>query len=226
MPTITYIATEHVGFFLLSILGSGDFGTVWDGVDAIGRPIAVKVVTGPDAPHAIVEAIVQSGAAKDDDRIVRPSDLLVLNGDVYIVMERCDGSLADLRKRATFQPRDWMMPVAAAVLGALDVVHERGNAHGDVSARNVLYIGPHEPATPDLHRLKLSDFGLARRWFSVEPDNEFPAAVMYDVVRAAELLDDLDPSPEARTVLNRAMNREFVGEMAALRLLLALGRVV
>src|SRR5262249_38047459 len=74
----------------------------------------------------------------------------------YLVMERMGRSLRDqLREMLRLDP-DHVARIGLQIAEALAVAHARNLIHGDVKPGNILF-------EPDEDRVKLSDFGLARK---------------------------------------------------------------
>lgn len=148
---------------LTSRLGHGGMGTVWRAHDdVVERDVAVKE---PRLPQNLSEAERQvmyqrmrrearTAASIDHPSVVTIHDVVVENGQPWIVMELVQGrSLADVLKEGTLDARE-AARIGHAVVGALDAAHQRGVLHRDVKPDNVL-LGRFD-------RVVLTDFGIAQ----------------------------------------------------------------
>ncbi len=151
---------------------TGGMGEIWRGVHTEqGVPVAIKVITGPNAlvPEYKAEfrREVQAVARLNHPNIVQvfdygvlPDEVAALDGGLipgapYLVMEYASrGSLADQT-----DPLNWrdLKNVLMAVLGGLAHAHARGVIHRDIKPGNVL-LGSHHEVPP---RIILTDFGVA-----------------------------------------------------------------
>ena len=140
-------------------IGQGGMGVVYrahhEGLDI---PVAVKVLTNlseiPDAQERFLRE------ARIAARLRHPSIVGVLNvgceeGIHFIVMEYVEGTTLQQRmtRRGKMSPRE-ALPVAVAVLEALQVAHENGIVHRDIKPENILI--------EKGGAVKLADLGLAR----------------------------------------------------------------
>ena len=144
---------------LLQVLGSGGMGTVWEAEDELlGRRVAVKVLTGPDAtsPRAVrrFRREARSAARLSGPHIATVYDVGEEAGSPYLVMELVEGeTLADrLAREGRLEPHEagW---VAAAIADALEIAHREGVVHRDVKPANVMLTTSGE--------VKVMDFGIA-----------------------------------------------------------------
>jgi tetratricopeptide (TPR) repeat protein len=135
-------------------LGAGAMGSVFAATHvAHGWPAAIKLVTDTGAegwadPLAELRAV----AALDHGHIVRVLDFGRVDEQVWIAMERADGSLAERL------PANWEAArvIIHSVLSALAHAHSRGIIHLDVKPENVLVMRRGRGV-----RWMLADFGLA-----------------------------------------------------------------
>lgn len=171
--------TVRLGPFEINTrFATGGMGEVWTGSHVeSGTPVAIKVITGPNAllPEYKAEfrREVQAVAKLHHPNIVQVFDYGVLSeearelgggllpGAPYLVMEYASrGSLAD-----QVEPLNWrdLKNILMAVLGGLAHAHARGVIHRDIKPGNVL-LGSHHESPP---RIILTDFGVAHATDSV-----------------------------------------------------------
>ncbi len=141
---------------VLRLLGSGGSAFVYAVRDRkIGHEIALKSLRpNVDLKRTVREAKYACGS--DSPRLVRAFDLLESEGMVYLTMELVPGgSLRDLLGRGPL-PTAEVIRLACEILEALVALHRLDVVHRDLKPANLLL-------TADDH-IKLSDFGIARRW--------------------------------------------------------------
>lgn len=145
-----------------SVLGSGQFGTVYKGEHPIHGDVAVKVLErrGTESDDKWVQrknGLLEEGQRLKDaehDRVVRVYSILhdATEDKIYLVLHLCSGGSLDNRYRqrplSVLETRDMCTDVAIG----LECVHQRGLLHRDIKPANIL-IGTDG-------RAKLGDFGL------------------------------------------------------------------
>jgi serine/threonine-protein kinase len=154
---------------LLERLGEGGMSVVWRGYDeALGRPVAIKLLTVRYLAHAVARdrilAEAQAAAKLSHPHITSVHDYgesLTESGHLapYLVMELLTGSTLADRLRAGPLPVRTALQVCAQVASALAAAHGCGLVHRDVKPANVMLT----PAGA-----KVLDFGLAA--VAGEPD--------------------------------------------------------
>jgi serine/threonine-protein kinase len=138
-------------------LGSGGMASVWRAVDEVlGRTVAVKALDGRSledpASRSRLCAEARILARLNHPRIAAVYDFGFVDGIPYLVMELVEGvTLSTLAAAPDGVPWDLAVRICAQVAQALDVAHERGLVHRDVSPGNILW-------TDD--GVKVIDFGL------------------------------------------------------------------
>lgn len=143
-------------------IGSGYFGTVYEGVDPIHGRVAVKVFSKrPDESEAEWNArkarLLHEGKRLKDaehPNVVRVLGIFEADDDriVCLVMEKCDnGSLQGLFERGPASLTQLRKLLTETALG-LQAIHSRGMIHRDIKPSNILI--------DETNHAKLADFGL------------------------------------------------------------------
>jgi WD40 repeat protein len=152
---------EELGrFHLLSVLGSGAFGTVYKAHDPqLDRNVALKVPRPGNVPDGeqgvrfLREA--RSAAQLHHPSIVPVHDVGQVDGVPYLVSEFIDGmTLADKLTASAMPPHD-AARLLLAVARALEHAHRQGVIHRDVKPSNIMIDARGHPY--------VMDFGLAKR---------------------------------------------------------------
>jgi tetratricopeptide (TPR) repeat protein len=145
---------------VLRLLGSGGSAYVYAVRDRrIGDEIALKLLRGDvDVARSRREAELARGSSSS--RLVRAFDLVEADGLVFLTMELVPGGSLRDRLRREPLPVDEAIRLAGEILEALADLHALDIVHRDLKPGNLLL-------TADDH-LKLSDFGIARRWTDEE----------------------------------------------------------
>ncbi|MBJ7347398.1 MAG: serine/threonine protein kinase [Thermoleophilaceae bacterium] len=154
-------------FELLVPLGSGGFGTVWEGFDMLlERPVAIKRIelsTKRTDSKELALREARATARLNHPGIVSLYEVVHEDGTLYLVSELVHGqTLAQLLEEGLLSDRD-VAVIGAALCEALAHAHRMGVVHRDVKPANVMV--PREwcehvsgwRAQP----AKLMDFGIA-----------------------------------------------------------------
>jgi len=141
------------------LLGRGGMGAVYLAYDTtLHRQVALKVLTEPaegDLSRTRLLREARSAAALNHPNICTVYEVGEANGLAFIAMEYVEGlSLRD-RLDAGPLPMDEAVSCSLQAADALTYAHERGVVHRDLKAANAI--------VTDRGRLKIVDFGLARR---------------------------------------------------------------
>lgn len=146
------------------VLGRGGMGAVFLAYDTrLRRQVALKVLTANDA-HASARLFreARSAAVLVHPHICTIHEVGESNGTAFITMEYVGGrTLRDHIDASAFTVHQ-AVRLAARVADALAYAHGCGVIHCDLKAANII-LG-------DDNRLKLVDFGLARREVAAAPD--------------------------------------------------------
>ena len=160
--------SEHPGYLgrlatfdVLELVGRGGMGVVLKAQDpTLNRVVAIKVLSPQLASHEnsrrrfVREA--QAAAAITHDHVVTIHSVGEVDGFPYLVMEYVAGTtLAQhIAKHAPLEAAE-LIQIGIQMALALAAAHSYGLIHRDIKPSNVLL-------EQDTHRVKLSDFGLAK----------------------------------------------------------------
>ena len=151
---------QRVGRWEVSgVLGRGGLGTVYAVRHAdLGHAAALKVLHARHAEHAA--RLLREGrlaARIQHDNVVAVLDLLTVEGQPALLLERIDGP--DLATHIARAPpdRDRIDALVAGIGAGLGAAHAIGIVHRDLKLANVLLAPGPSGQTP-----KITDFGLAR----------------------------------------------------------------
>ncbi len=145
---------------ILELIGKGGMANVYRARDLnLGREVAVKMLHESFASdkdfRERFRREARAASVLSSPYIVQVYDFCESDQGIYIVMELVRGEdLRSLLERCGRLSLDQAIGIALDVLSALQVAHDHGLVHRDVSARNVL-IGTDDS-------VKVSDFGIAR----------------------------------------------------------------
>ena len=145
---------ELEGYELISRLGEGTFGTVWQGKQIrTGQAVAVKLLRGAGLDWKILQRETERlREVAEHPYIVTLLDADLTGDPAYIVMPYLkNGSLADVVSPTLEQVESWLTQIAEALVYA----HDKGILHCDIKPSNILL--------DDEGRARLVDFGQAVR---------------------------------------------------------------
>jgi serine/threonine-protein kinase len=148
---------SHPRYEILGLLGSGDFAAVYKARDReLGREVAIKQIHAQylNDPRRLERfwREAQLLASLEHPHIMTIYDIVRPNG--WLVLELMQGTVLDVTRG---QPIDLnlLRTTLISSLQALALLHSRGTLHGDIKPSNLM--------VDRLGRIKLGDFGLARR---------------------------------------------------------------
>lgn len=143
-----------------SVLGRGASGTVWQGRDAMGRAVAIKVPH--DAGWLADEEATRTEAhvlmAVRHDHLVTLRDVVAMaDGRVALVFDLVIGASV----RSTVDARGRLRPgeavtVVTPMCEAVEALHGAGGLHGDISPSNVMLTAGGKPLLLDLGAARLA----------------------------------------------------------------------
>ncbi|HWI16511.1 MAG TPA: protein kinase [Vicinamibacterales bacterium] len=159
-------AGDEIGRYrIVRPLGRGGMGVVYVARDErLDREVAIKMIAGlvDDVARARFWREARSAASVNHPNICQVFEVDESTAGIYLAMELLEGEPLDRRLTRGALPSREALPVALAVLSALDALHARGFVHRDVKPSNI-FITHHGP--------KLLDFGLARPAIEVMPND-------------------------------------------------------
>jgi serine/threonine protein kinase/tetratricopeptide (TPR) repeat protein len=151
---------ELPGYRIGEVLGRGGFGVVFAGVRQADRvPVAIKVFHQSSA-GAVERASIEAAALRAVGPPYVPAvyeTATLPDGSPYMVCERVpmpplSNKLAEWNGAV---PRPLFLPLADAILEALEATHDRGIVHRDIKPENIL-VSEVPPGA------RLIDFGIAK----------------------------------------------------------------
>jgi len=160
----------RVGRFVVrQKLGAGGMGQVYGAEDpTLKRTVALKrAVSKSDSgssDHKRFLKEAQRASALNHPNIGSMYDVVEHGGELWLVMEYIEGETLRRRlKRPPISSEDFFT-IATQCCEGLQAAHEKGIIHGDIKPENIML-------TPNL-RVKILDFGVARRTFRANPNEE------------------------------------------------------
>ncbi|HEY1958773.1 MAG TPA: serine/threonine-protein kinase [Polyangiaceae bacterium] len=150
---------------ILRKLGEGGTAGVYKALDVrSGKPVAVKVIEGPQAKTATwAERLLREVELLQTIR--HPNVVSVLgggrrdDGSPYLVMEYLEGeTLGQLMRRTPLLSIEAALAIATEVAAGLAATHAYGVIHRDVKPDNIFLI----EEAGEVRRAKVFDFGFAR----------------------------------------------------------------
>ena len=149
------------GFSTDALLGTGGFGSVWEGTDPAGERVAIKVSHSRDAAATLRverEAAVLARVGPPHVPALKGSGALA-DGRPFLAMERLFGrTMAEEMERWPAVPSlGEVRTIGNALLHSASAMHERDFVHRDFKPENIFLIGHDEQLV-----CKLMDFGLSR----------------------------------------------------------------
>ncbi|RLP75211.1 serine/threonine protein kinase [Mycetocola tolaasinivorans] len=145
---------------LVSRIAIGGMGEVWQATDSvIGRTVAIKILKdeylGDPSFLERFRSEARHAALVNHEGIANVYDYGEEEGSAFLVMELVPGeALSTVLERERVLPADRVLDIVAQTALALQAAHSAGLVHRDIKPGNLLI-------TPD-HRVKITDFGIAR----------------------------------------------------------------
>jgi serine/threonine-protein kinase len=163
------------------VIGSGEFGAVYEAVGPFDQIYALKMVRPANRPYAEVQAEwsreVQRLVSLRHPNIVYIYDAFETSHLFYLALERCDHPLSAMLG-APMQ-EGLIIELARQLLAAVQFLHDNDVVHDDLHPGNVLITHTDRPV------VKISDFGIShelRGMPAIRPD------VVHHAIMAPEIL--------------------------------------
>ncbi len=170
VKTPTLIGTRLGHYRILQTLGGGGMGVVYAAEDTrLDRQIALKVPRHDDVDSpervALLQREAKAAAALNHPNIVHLYSVEEYEGLIFITMELVPGqSLRELLRDGGALPIPRLLALAAQVADGLAFAHAAGVLHRDLKPGNIM--------VTDEDRVKILDFGVAKRFRSTTLDSE------------------------------------------------------
>jgi serine/threonine protein kinase len=174
----------RIGSYVVrEVLGQGGMGTVYLAEHAvIGKKVAIKVLKRDLAGHdSLVARFIneaRANAVVGHPGIVDVFDVGTLpSGVPYIVMEYLQGeSLSQRLAKAGPLPLETAATIAWETASAVGAAHAKGIIHRDLKPENLFLA--RDPGAPEVERVKVLDFGIAKLHADPNQINTQTGAVM------------------------------------------------
>lgn len=157
------VGDTFAGCRVLSLCGTGAYGSVYAVEDALGQHLALKVFHGEAATEKVLAALKRYVALHENAAaFVRIFHFGVEDGQLYYLMEladnaaapgesyRADTLAARLEKHGHFSLEE-SLAIYHRLLDGIERLHENGLVHRDLKPANLLYVkGELKIGDPDL----------------------------------------------------------------------------
>ncbi len=157
-PQVGATLSSKLGTYVVrSIVGSGEFGAVYDCVGPFDQAYAVKMIRPANRPYAEVHAEwareVQRLMSLRHPNVVYIFDAFEQGHLFYCALERCDHPLTAML--GTPMQEGLVIELARQLLAAVQFLHDNDIVHDDLHPGNVLITHADRPI------VKISDFGIS-----------------------------------------------------------------
>lgn len=178
---------------LLERLGTGGMAVVYRAHDRrLDRSVAIKILREIYSPDPTFQERfrqeARAAANLSHPNIVTVHDFGYDHSRLYIVMEYIPGTdlKSYLKRKGHFSVRETLSLMIQACAG-VGYAHRAGIVHCDIKSQNFII-------TPD-HRLKVTDFGIARALASIQPEEKSEVVWGSPQYFSPEQAAGLAPSP-------------------------------
>jgi serine/threonine-protein kinase len=163
------------------VIGSGEFGAVYECIGPFDQIYAVKMVRPSNRPYSDVHAEwareVQRLFSLRHPNVVYIYDAFAQDHLFYLALERCDHPLKEML--GSPMQEGLVLELSRQLLSAVQFLHDNDVVHDDLHAGNVLITHTDRPT------VKISDFGIShelRGMTAVRPN------VVHHAIMAPEIL--------------------------------------
>ena len=177
----TVLSSSRGSYTVNAILGSGEFGAVYEGTGPFDQIYALKMVRPALRPYAEVHADwareVQRLLSLRHPNVVYIYDAFEDSHLFYLALERCDHPLSAML--GTPMQEGLVIELARQLLAAVQFLHEHDVVHDDLHPGNVLITHQDRPV------VKITDFGIShelRGQAAIRPN------VVHHTIMAPEIL--------------------------------------
>ena len=175
------LAGQRGSYVVRDVIGSGEFGAVYECIGPFDQIYALKMVRPSNRPYSEVQA----EWAREQSRlfslrhpnVVYIYDSFELGHLFYLALERCDHPLKVML--GTPMQEGLVLEISRQLLAAVQFLHDNDVVHDDLHAGNVLITHTDRPT------VKISDFGIShelRGMAAVRPN------VVHHAIMAPEIL--------------------------------------
>ena len=172
---------QRGSYVVRDVIGSGEFGAVYDCIGPFDQIYALKMVRPSNRPYSEVQA----EWAREQSRlfVLRHPNVVYIYDSFeqdhlfYLALERCDHALKDML--GTPMQEGLVLEMTRQLLAAVQFLHDNEVVHDDLHAGNVLITHTDRPT------VKISDFGISnelRGMAAVRPN------VVHHAIMAPEIL--------------------------------------
>jgi serine/threonine-protein kinase len=173
-PVVHDLAGRTVGRFLLhERIGAGGMGQVFRAEDTtLKRIVAIKRM----APHLQFEERDRERFLKEAQRasslnhpnIASIYDVIQEKGEILLIMEYIEGKTLRERLRSPISMAEFVA-IGMQCAEGLGAAHEQRIVHGDIKPENIMLTAQ--------HRVKILDFGVAKRFAGADPSQATQSVV-------------------------------------------------
>jgi len=178
---------------LIETIGNGGMAVVYHARDQmLERPVAIKILrqdySKNEAFRERFRLEAKAAANLSHPNIVTVHDFGFDSDRLYLVMEYVPGTdLKSILKDRVRLPVEEAVNITIQAASGIGYAHRAGLVHCDVKPHNIL-------VTPD-HRVKVTDFGIARAMASIHPDEKHDVVWGSPLYFAPEQAAGGPPSP-------------------------------
>ena len=158
-PQVGAVLTSMRGNYTIrTVLGSGEFGAVYEAVGPFDQTYAIKMIRPANRPYAEVHAEWQRELQRlmslRHPNVVYMHDAFEQGNLFYLALERCDHPLTPML--GTPMQEGLAIELVRQLLAAVQFLHDNDIVHDDLHPGNVLVTH-----SSDRPVVKISDFGIS-----------------------------------------------------------------